>query len=235
MSNGKLHIEFIEDELTERPYKMPKWSKSSTARTPHLTVPDLRKRARTQYSGTDALKWVMAATAKQDARAQLTAPFYNPKKRETVACDSFRLHIHKGKVSSLPKPPKDARPYPDYTRIDPGEQENATHATANTLDLIDALNAVRVFAQSEFGAATMKLGQGEITITATSAELGDASATLDARVDTPITVGVKVSQMLDALMGMPDTVNIQVTGAQNPIRIDGAENRAIIMPMLIKP
>lgn len=92
--------------------------------------------------------------------------------------------------------------YPDCNQIVPKSHE--TRATVATSDLLKAFKSAHVFARQETGVVTMDVAEeGGITISATSAEMGNTEIEVDAEVEGgAITIAFNVVYLLDAIKVM---------------------------------
>jgi DNA polymerase-3 subunit beta len=130
--------------------------------------------------------------------------------------------------------------FPDYDQIIP--KEYATRAVVNTQDLLKAVKVSHLFARESANSVRFhvvpgtELTPGHMTITATSAELGDNVGEIDASVEgNEVEIAFNAKYMIDALSAT-DSAEVALTttvptspGVIRPA--DGDDYVCVIMPM----
>ena len=125
--------------------------------------------------------------------------------------------------------------FPDYRQVIP--LENNTKVQVNRADLLAAIKRVSLVTTDKTRAVRLKLLQGNMLISSSSPEYGEASETLEIKQDgEDVSVGFSSKYLLDLLSAMPNSevVNLGLSGDSGPGVFKGTEDElysCIVMPM----
>ncbi|MBN1933696.1 MAG: DNA polymerase III subunit beta [Anaerolineae bacterium] len=129
--------------------------------------------------------------------------------------------------------------FPDFNQIVP--KSRTTRTVLNTQELLKACKTTNIFARSEANIVQFDLDPvaGKLTISATSAEMGDSEVELDAAIEgEPVTIAFNVRFLIDALSVMDSAqVALETNSAASPgvlKPLDDSNFVHVIMPMHIR-
>ncbi|HIP97408.1 MAG TPA: DNA polymerase III subunit beta [Anaerolineae bacterium] len=127
--------------------------------------------------------------------------------------------------------------FPDYNLIIP--KTRATRTVLNTAEFLKACRMANIFARSEANIVRLSIAPGRMTLSATSAEMGDSISEIDAQVDgEPITIAFNVKYLIDVLSVVDsaqialETATSSSPGVIRPVGDDTFIH--VIMPMHIR-
>jgi DNA polymerase-3 subunit beta len=126
--------------------------------------------------------------------------------------------------------------YPNYAQVIPNK--SSTVATVPTSDLTQTVRAVALFARDAANVIRFRVAPGSILLSATTNEVGDSRAELDAEVDgSEIQIAFNARYVLDALaVAGGDRVELRFDGPLSPgvIKPPGSDTYLyIIMPVRV--
>ena len=120
--------------------------------------------------------------------------------------------------------------FPDYEQIIP--KDSVTVVEVDAEGFRRACSTASIFARESANIATVTVGEGSLTVAAKSAEHGDSTATIDAKVEgEPIAFAISVQYLLDYLNTVDDVV-MEIMTPSSPIKFS-SEYTHIIMPMML--
>jgi len=127
--------------------------------------------------------------------------------------------------------------FPDYNQIIP--KTRITRTVLNTAEFLKACRMANIFARSEANIVRLNIAPGSMTLSATSAEMGDSVSEIDAQVEgEPIITAFNVKYLIDVLSVVDSAqVALETTTATSPgvIRPVGDDTFThVIMPMHIR-
>jgi DNA polymerase-3 subunit beta len=127
--------------------------------------------------------------------------------------------------------------FPDYNQIVP--KTLTTRTVLNTAEFLKACRMANIFARSEANIVRLSIASGRMTLSATSAEMGDSVSEIDAQVEgEPMTIAFNVKYLIDVLPVMDSAqVALETTTSSSPgvIRPVGDDTFThVIMPMHIR-
>jgi len=126
--------------------------------------------------------------------------------------------------------------YPNYSQVIPNEAK--TKVTASTEALLRMAKTAAVLARDAGNPVRMKVGEGELTLLAQTAEVGDHQAPLEARVTgDEVQIAFNARYLIDALSVIDGTeVELSFNGPLQPgiVRSSGQDDYlCIIMPVRV--
>ena len=126
--------------------------------------------------------------------------------------------------------------YPNYSQVVP--TKSSTVVSASTTDMIQTVRAVSLFAKDSANVIRIKTGNGGLVLSATTNEVGDSQAEVDAGLEgTDIQIAFNARYVLDALNVLEaDKVELLFNGPLSPglIRPPGEEDYVyVIMPVRV--
>lgn len=123
--------------------------------------------------------------------------------------------------------------YPDYKKLIP--EKFASEATLKRADLVNVTKVSSLFARESAGSVTIELEDGKLSIRSVASQLGENTASADAKVTGPGSITLNSRYLLDALNVLSgDEVTFGFNGKLEPTRLlDPAtpDYQHIIMPL----
>lgn len=121
--------------------------------------------------------------------------------------------------------------YPNWRLVIPTEMK--TRVTADPHALTEALRRVALVCSEKSSAVKAAIGKGAITLSAASADVGEAQEQVAAEIDGPgLTVACNPEYLLAALT-KAGVFELRLTDEMSPIVVEGGAFLAVVMPMRV--
>lgn len=200
-------------------------------------------RATPAHRTLDASRWV-ALAAEHDAdkiakRPVLAQVWQMQGTVYTLAADGYRLHIVQGSIAGAitakagekwQDAEGEKHTVPDFLALVSRKGEHRVTFASDAL--WRALHAVRPFSLDSSNIVRFHVSEGEIEVSATSAEMGDARATLDARGSDTFAFALNCKYAIEMLAGMGEQCEVRREGHEgNPVYFVSGEREGVVMPM----
>lgn len=193
-----------------------------------ITMP----RAISPHKQVEVGKWIALACAKDESRPVLCSVWQQGE--YSVAADGYRLHFIKGAIAGAKdwtagRKSKDAPP--DYMSL---VNRNGEHrATFSTSEMHRALHVVRPFTLDSSNIVRFEFEGDTCEVLATSAEYGDARATVSVNSNSTFSFALNCKYALEMLSGMGEQTEVRVQNEYKPVYFVSGEREGILMPMHI--